>query len=520
MIKFYVLVLSILVTSIIGNASGQSNEQIATILELDPLPPKAVIGESMYFSGHIKTVDGKGLADMPIEIWAIHDKGAFILLETVSDNEGNFGVEWIIENEGIRKIGANFGGNENYQSSSTEDQKVDFKRPGIIETEIELNPVIPVMISGKSEMFSGYLKTDDGKAIPDARIIIEGYNSDSFEIANAVTDSSGFFQTEGNVQNQVSDFFQVTAYFKGEGSFETSYSDFYDIKFISEPNGILLDKEEYYFNENIMIIGAFREQSYLENPLVKIEIIDPIGTVYDSRNVTLRTDGTFSDELTIDDGLTGRYVIRGYLNDDSLTTEFLLLNKAEARPDLTYGPFCASKYIQDQGGTIVADIAMIGRIFTLNYEDETFDVVVYNCGNTVESLAFNQHDRYIIIKGVEHEKVEVILPSRLIDGDFTIFGDDGEKLVFELLTPEEYSNDLGFELSNVGEEYLSELGLELLMSEDINVIRIDGSYSETITIQGTTAIPEFPVHLILVLSIAVTLIVTRTRLNHISSFSK
>lgn len=40
-----------------------------------------------------------------------------------------------------------------------------------------------------------------------------------------------------------------------------------------------------------------------------------------------------------------------------------------------------------------------------------------------------------------------------------------------------------------------DLWLELT-SEDINVIRIDGPSSETITIQGTTVIPEFPLGLL------------------------
>lgn len=183
-----------------------------------------------------------------------------------------------------------------------------------------------------------------------------------------------------------------------------------------------------------------------------------------------------------------------------------LLLKAEGSQDLAFGPFCASEYIQDLQGVIVGDIAMMGRTFTLNYEDETFDIMVFNCGNEVESLAFNQHDRYIIIEGVGSEQVEVLLPSRLIDGDFTIFEDDGSELEFELFTPEEYSTDSGFDLSKVSEEYLRERGLELLTSEEkINVIRIDAPHTSTITIQGTTAIPEFPVAMIM---LAVIMLIT------------
>jgi len=492
------ILIVVLLTSIINNASGQSNEKIDTILVLHEIPSKIVIGERMYFSGHIETVEDEGLADMPIEIWATHDRGAFVLLETISDDEGNFRVEWIIENIGTSvEIDATFSGNKNYKGSSSNIQTVDLRRPGFIETEIELNPIMHVMISGKSAIFSGYLKTDDGKAIPNVKIIIEGLDPeyDSFELANAVTDSNGFFQTEGNVQTQVSNPFEVYAHFEGEKEFESSYSDFYVVKFISELNGIATYKEEYYLKETITIIGVFREQSSdLESQLVKVEIIDPSGTLYDSHSVTLETDRTFSDELTINDGLTGKYLAKAYLNDVLVTSEFLLLNKADVNPNSISGPFCASEYIYREEGTIVGDIPTIGTTFTLNHEDETFDIVVFTCGHYLESLAFNQHDRYIDIKdfeGIKYgEVVEVLVPSRLLDGDFTIFGDEDIELEFELST-----------------------------SEDINVIRIERPYSgTTITIQGTTVIPEFTVAtIILAVTMSITILfVTKIRGNFLS----
>lgn len=494
---FYVLVLcTVLVTSIINNASGQSDEPIATIIVLDPLPSKVIIGESLYFSGRLETIDGHGLADMPIEIWATHDRGAFVLLETISDDNGNFKAEWIVEYGGIKYFDVIFPGNENYEGSESERQTVDFRNPGTIYPELELNPVMPVMIAGKS-VFSGYLKTEDGKGIADAKIIIEAYDDEAnfFDIATAITDSNGFFQTKVNIQTQVSEFLTITAHYEGENEITSAYSDSYDIRYISELNGISSYKEEYYLKETITIVGAFRGQlSDVESKFVKVELTDPLGISYDSHNVPLETDGTFSDELTIEDGLTGRYTVKAYLNDDSLTTDFVLLNKADINQDTIYGPYCRSDDIEMPEGIAIGDIPMMGKTFTLYHEDETFDILVFDCGNEVESLAFNQQDRYIIIKGVESTPIEVLLPSRLLNGDFTVFGEDGEELEFELLTPEEYSADLGYDFAHPeSKEHFMDIGLELLISQDINVIRFDPQYHETITIQGTTVIPEFPV---------------------------
>lgn len=187
-----------------------------------------------------------------------------------------------------------------------------------------------------------------------------------------------------------------------------------------------------------------------------------------------------------------------YFRGECPPSDESILLKAEASQDLVFGPFCDSEYIQTPQGILVGDIAMIGRTFTINYDDETFDIMVFNCGNEAESLAFKPHDRYIVIDGVGSKQVDVLLPSRLINGEFTILGYYYSNFAFELFTPEEYSSNSGFDLSKVSEEYLMERGLELLISEEpINVIRINEPPESTIAIQGTTAIPEFPVAMIM-----------------------
>lgn len=457
-----VLFLSTILLVSIGNASGQTTERIVTILELEPLPSRAVIGESMYFSGHVKTKDGQGLAGVTLEIWATHSRGAFVLLETMTDDEGYFEVEWIIQDVApFYYIEAIFQGNEQYESSSSEIQKVEFGLPGTVGTEIQLYDIPSAVVVGEKVVFSGYLKTDEGDAISTAEIAIEGFDLENdFELARTITDSNGFFKTEWTAL--IGDY-EVLAHFEGKSGFESTYSNSYELIVHNGSGGLItvsLDKQEYYFNDEIAVNGTLKQPS---ESLVSVKIYDPSEKLYDSNFIAVNTDGTFADRLPLFDGLTGTYNIMFYHDGALEVAKFLLLNKAEIGSSGAFGPFCQSEYIQDDGGTIVGDIPMVGRTFALKHENEQFNIEVYNCGKEAESLAFNQDDRYIIVRGVDTKQVEINLPARLIGGDLAIFGDDGSEMEFELSTVEEN-----------------------------NIIRIYEPTSSTIMIQGTTAIPEFP----------------------------
>jgi hypothetical protein len=136
-------------------------------------------------------------------------------------------------------------------------------------------------------------------------------------------------------------------------------------------------------------------------------------------------------------------------------------------------------YMQPVDSSKFSEYGVVGKVlpsetgtlvFQIQYEDRMFNITI--TGEGITSLAFSQEEKVITLLNNQTKGVlEVVIPKELLDGEFTIVA-GGKKIEFDL----------------------SETDTHTTLLFDVP------TDSESIIVQGTTVVPEFPVVMLVLLA--------------------
>jgi hypothetical protein len=311
---------------------------IPTILKLNSLPKSVNVGDTIEFSGTLKTTDGRPIQSGTVFIKDDRDFSVDTILGTVITNDnGEFYGTWISEMRiggGAYDFYAVYEGSPDitYSRSSIhsvqvkgdttntqtplEEQFTQYDR--IAPTTLRLDQIPSTVRSGDSVTFTGKL-TSQGKAISGALVYI--YEDDPFkadqQIGFALTNSNGEFYIPWKVTAGLVEIdFDIYATFNGDTSFAYARTSNQEMSVTKYQTSISLDTfpQQAKIGETIIFSGQVQlEQGSPEGFVVYIKdedmynADDLLATAYVNGDGKFRANWSVSDVDA--DGIVDVYAV-------------------------------------------------------------------------------------------------------------------------------------------------------------------------------------------------------------------